>query len=47
MYHNWLTEILVHCCPPEGRKVNTMEGGLVPGVQQRKLHLESLNHLAG
>lgn len=43
-YHNWLTEILVHRCSPEGRKVNTVEGGLVPGVQQRPLRLEPLNH---
>lgn len=29
-YHNWLAEILVHCCPPQGREVYTVEGGLVP-----------------
>lgn len=35
-YHNGLTEILVHCCPPQGREVDTMEGGLVPEVQRRR-----------
>lgn len=39
-YHNWLTEILIHSCPPQGREVNTVEGGLVPGGQSRKLHLK-------
>ena len=34
-YHNWLTEVLIHCCPTQGREVNTMEGGLVPEVQRR------------
>lgn len=39
-YHNWLTEILVHCCPPQGGEVYTVKGGLVPEDQTRKSHLD-------
>lgn len=44
-YHNWLTEILVHCCSPQGGEVNTVEGGLVPEGQRREPHFEFLFNL--